>query len=88
MRTMIIILAGFAFLAACIVAARRLANGAGAPIGSAVAIFIVAWFVVAAINMWIGVARAGYSFKEELPIFLLIFLLPAAAAVFLKWKLS
>jgi hypothetical protein len=38
--------------------------------------------------MWIGVAQAGYSFKEELPIFLLIFLLPAAAAVFIKWQFS
>jgi hypothetical protein len=44
--------------------------------------------VLAAINMWIGVARAGYAFKEELPIFLLIFLLPAAAAVLVRWKLS
>jgi hypothetical protein len=44
--------------------------------------------VVAAINMWIGVARAGYSFREELPIFLLIFLVPAAAAAFIRWKLS
>ena len=36
--------------------------------------------------MWIGVAKAGYSINEELPIFLLIFGLPAAAAVVLKWK--
>jgi hypothetical protein len=27
-------------------------------------------------------------FREELPIFLPIFLLPAAAAVFVRWKLS
>jgi hypothetical protein len=88
MRTMIIILGGLALLAACVLAARRLGGGAAAPIGSAVAIFIATWFVVAAINMWFGVTRAGYSFKEELPIFLLIFLLPAAAAVFVRWKLS
>jgi hypothetical protein len=88
MRTAIIILGGFALLAACILAARRLGGGAGPPIGPAVAIFIATWFVVAAINMWMGVARAGYSFKEELPIFLLIFLLPAAAAVLIRWKLS
>ena len=41
--------------------------------------------VVAAVNMWIGVAQAGYSFAEALPIFLLIFLGPAAAIV-IKWK--
>ena len=87
MRTAIIILGGFALLAACILVARRLGGGAAPPIGSAVAIFVVAWFVVAATNMWLGVARAGYSFREELPIFLLIFLLPTAAAIFLRWKL-
>jgi hypothetical protein len=87
MRTLIIVLGGFVLLAACVLAARRL-GGSSAPMGSAVGIFILAWFAVAAINMWFGVARAGYSFREELPIFLLIFLLPAAAAAFIRWKLS
>jgi hypothetical protein len=87
-RTAIIILGGFALLAVCIVAARRFAGGATPPIGSTVASFIAAWFVIAAFNMWLGVARAGYSFKEELPIFLLIFLLPTAVALFVGWKLS
>jgi hypothetical protein len=36
--------------------------------------------------MWIGVAKAGYSVAEELPIFALIFILPAAAAIIVKWK--
>ncbi len=88
MRTMLIILAGFVFLAVCVITAKRLGEGGAAPIGPAVATFIAAWFVIAAANMWFGVARAGYSLREELPIFLLIFLLPAVAAVFVRWKLS
>jgi len=32
--------------------------------------------------MWVGVSQAGYSVQAELP----IFLLPASAAVFTKWK--
>jgi hypothetical protein len=32
------------------------------------------------------VSQAGYSFREELPIFLLIFFLPSAVAIFVKWK--
>jgi len=52
----------------------------------ATAAFAAIWFVVAAANMWLGVSRAGYSFQEELPIFLLIFLLPVAVAVVVKWK--
>jgi hypothetical protein len=38
------------------------------------------------IIVWMGVTNAGYSFREELPIFLLIFALPAAVAVLVKWK--
>ena len=52
----------------------------------ATAAFVAIWFVAAAMNMWIGVSRAGYSFQEELPIFLLIFLLPVAVAILVKWK--
>ena len=38
--------------------------------------------------MWVGVSKAGYSVAEELPIFLLIFAIPAAIAIFLWWKYS
>lgn len=85
MRTMIIIVGGFVLLAGCIGVARLIGSNASAPMSAAVKIFIAMWFVVAAVNMWIGVAQAGYSFTEELPIFLLIFLLPATAAVIIKW---
>ena len=47
--------------------------------------FVAVWFVVAAVNMWLGVARAGYSVGEELPIFLLIFGAPAVLAGLIKW---
>jgi hypothetical protein len=53
-----------------------------------VKIFIPIWLAAAAINMWIGVSRAGYSVVEEFPIFLLIFGFPAAAALLLRWKFS
>ena len=49
--------------------------------------YVVLWLGIAALNMWVGVAKAGYSASEELPIFLLIFGVPAAAALLLKWKL-
>ena len=53
---------------------------------AATVVFVAIWFVAAALNMWIGISHAGYSFQEELPIFLLIFLLPAVVAVFVNWK--
>jgi len=50
-------------------------------------VFIGLWFIAAAVNMYVGVARAGYSFMEELPIFLLIFAVPSALALLLRFKL-
>lgn len=88
MRTAIIILLGFVLWAMCLGVAR-LTTGAtgGPPMTLATSLFIALWFIAAAVNMWFGVTRAGYSFQEELPIFLLIFLLPTVVAVLVKWKL-
>ena len=86
MRTVIIILGGFVLWGACLGIAKLLAGSGASSMTTATAAFVALWFVAAASNMWIGVSQAGYSFKEELPIFLLIFLLPAAAAVLVKWK--
>jgi len=49
-------------------------------------LFVVVWFVVAAVNMWLGVTTAGYSVADELPIFLLIFVVRAALAGAIKWQ--
>ena len=49
--------------------------------------FVLVWLAVAALNMWTGVAKAGYSVGEELPIFVLLFAVPAAAAILIKWRL-
>jgi hypothetical protein len=86
MRTAIIIAIGFILLAICLLAPRL----AGRPEWSVTGakIFIALWLAAALVNMWIGVSRAGYSVAEELPIFLLIFALPAAGAALAWWKLS
>ena len=51
-------------------------------------VFVPAWLLVAAVNMWVGVAHAGYSMREEFPILLLVFALPAVAAGIVIWRLS
>jgi uncharacterized membrane protein YwaF len=86
MRTVIIIAVGFIVLAMCVLGPRLLGRPEWAVTGAK--IFIVLWLAAALANMWIGVSRAGYSVAEELPIFLLIFALPAAGAGFAWWKLS
>jgi len=86
MRTALFLVAGLLLLAASLLLGRLFsANYPGATV-AATAAYVALWFVIAGANMWIGVAKAGYSINEELPIFLLIFGLPAAAAVVLKWK--
>lgn len=86
MRTAIIIAAGFALWVVCIAVARLLPNSSPQSTMIATVTFVVLWFIAAALNMWIGVAKAGYSFMEELPIFLVIFLVPAGVAAAVKWK--
>ncbi|MBK9081540.1 MAG: hypothetical protein IPL88_05400 [Rhizobiales bacterium] len=75
MRSLIIIASGFAFLALALLVGR--ATGA---VRRAAFAFVAVWLVVAAVNLWIGVATAGYGLAEEAPIFLMIFLPPALAA--------
>lgn len=86
MRTLIFLLGGLVLWGICVGIAKLVVSGSASAMTVATAAFVAIWFVVAAGNMWMGVSQAGYSLKEELPIFLLIFLVPAAVAVFVKWK--
>jgi hypothetical protein len=86
MRTALVILGGFVLLGVMLLAGRWLGGDAGRGIVVAAQIFIPVWLAAAGLNLWVGVAKAGYSIGEELPIFLLIFALPAAAAAFAWWK--
>ena len=86
LRTLLIILAGFLALGVCYGLAKFFADASVRSIRIATAVFVVIWFLVAAANLWVGVTQAGYAFREELPFFLLILLLPAATAIFVKWK--
>jgi len=86
MRTALFLLAGFLLLAASLLLGRLFsANYPGATLAATVA-YVALWLIIAGVNMWVGVAKAGYSVTQELPIFLLIFGVPAAAAILLKWK--
>ena len=79
---------GFALLALSVLVGRWLAPNSALGVASAVRIFLPLWLIAAAVNMWIGVSRAGYSIREEAPIFLVVFALPAALALLLLWKFS
>ncbi|QHB33078.1 hypothetical protein F0T03_13505 [Yersinia canariae] len=49
-------------------------------------LFFALWFGLTSANMVFGITRAGYSFTEELPIFLLILLPPVIVTFWLAGK--
>jgi hypothetical protein len=87
MRTLLITIGGLVLGALMLGLAAAVAGGRAA-LGWATAAFLALWFAIAAGNLWLGVSRAGYSVREELPIFLLIYGLPALAALLARWRLS
>jgi hypothetical protein len=87
MRTAIIIVGGVVLLGVFALVGWRLGGGPQSTM-TAAKLFIPVWLAVALINMWLGVSRAGYSVGEELPIFLVIFAIPAIAAGFIWWRFS
>jgi hypothetical protein len=86
MRTVIIILVGLLLLVLCNFVARILGGSGTHALVMASKVFIPIWFCVALVNLWAGVTRAGYTLAEELPIFLVIFVIPAGAAALVWWK--
>jgi hypothetical protein len=87
MRSIAIIVGGLLLFGIFALVAARIGGGAPSVVTAAKA-FIPIWLVVALVNMWIGVARAGYSVADEVPIFAAIFAIPAAVAAFVWWKYS
>ena len=87
MRTTLFLAAGFLLLAASVILARLFSANYPAATTTATATFVVLWLALTGFNLWTGVAKAGYSTGDELPVFLLLFGVPAAVAIILKWKL-
>ncbi len=84
MHTLMVIGGGFVLLAAFAVAAR-LGNFS---LSSAALGFVPVWFLASVYNLYVGVSTAGYTVAEEMPILVVVFAVPAVAAVFLWWKFN
>ena len=87
MRTIIILIAGLVLLLAFVGITKLISKNNTGTVGKAALAFLPVWLVATGYNMWIGVTEAGYSVAEEAPILLLLFGLPASAALYL-WKKS
>ena len=66
----------------------KLWGGAQPDYGLAAKFFVLLWLAVALVNMWVGVTKAGYSVRDELPILLLVFAVPALVAGVAIWRLA
>ncbi len=87
MHTLIVIGYGLCLLGICLLVGRILGSSR-ASLRRAALVHLPLWFIGAAVNMWIGVTRAGYSVADEAPIFLIVFAVPAAIALLVWRKLA
>ena len=87
MHTLRIILGGFLLLGVCLLLGRWI-GGAAAVVGLAIKCFLVLWLIATLINMWVGVSKAGYSIKDEAPVALLVFAVPAITSILIWWRTS
>ena len=86
MRSGLFVAAGLLLLAATTLLGRLFSSSfPNAPLQAAVA-FAVLWLALCGFNLWVGVARAGYSVAEELPVFALVLIVPIAAAALMRWR--
>ena len=85
MHTVVVLGVGFCLLGLSALVGRALGGGPG--LVTATLVFLPLWFIGAAINLYSGVKRAGYSVADEAPIFVLVYTLPAMVALLMWWKL-
>ena len=80
MHTIMVIMSGLALLGGL----AQTAGALGKSVASAAGWFIPLWAAGAGLNMWIGVVSAGYSVAQELPVFFVVFGIPALAAWYVR----
>ncbi len=79
MHTIVVTVAGLVLLGMFLLLARFWASDRGI-LAVAAKAFIPVWLALTLVNLWIGVTYAGYTVIQELPILLITFGIPAAAA--------
>lgn len=77
-HTMMVIMGGLIMLAVMLATAKGDYRRAASR-------FIPLWLLLSILNLLVGVYSAGYSFAEELPILGLVFGVPAALALAVKY---
>jgi hypothetical protein len=88
MHTLKVILGGILLLGVCLLLGRWIGGAAAKVVATTIQYFLALWLVATLINMWVGVSRAGYSIKDEAPVALLVFAVPAIIAIVIWWRSS
>lgn len=86
MHMLMMTVLGFAVLAALWGIARFVNRHAGRMMLNGPRVFLLVWAAVSVWNGYVGVTKAGYSVQAELLVHLVVFGLPAAAAVWLMLR--
>ncbi|MCF5090754.1 hypothetical protein GIW57_11305 [Stenotrophomonas sp. PA-6-5C] len=87
MHVLLVIVGGFLLLGVFVLFGRLWSTGSS-QLPTALLVFIGTWLLVSVANLWVGVSRAGYTVREELPILLLVFAVPALVAGVIFWRLG
>ncbi len=85
---MLLVIVGGTILLGVFALFGKLWGGDVAGVVSGTRAFIPVWLVVALVNMWVGVSKAGYTVSQELPILLVVFVVPTAFAALVAWQLT
>ena len=84
-----IVAAGLAVLAVCLLLGWRVSrSNPTAGFARAARLFMPMWLLSAAVNTWYAMTHGGKTFMQELPVFLLVFMVPAGAAMLIWWRVS
>jgi hypothetical protein len=86
MHTLKVVFGGFILLAVCLLLGRSIGGAAAVVVATAIKCFLALWLVATLLNMWVGVNQAGYSVKDEAPVALLVFAVPAIVAIVIWWR--
>jgi hypothetical protein len=88
MRTVFILASGLLMFSSLFFFSRLFTQQFPAAVTIATYTFMVLWLAATTFNMWVGISHAGYSLREELPIMLVLFAVPAATAFFVHWRFA
>jgi hypothetical protein len=88
MHTLKVIFGGILLLGVWLLLGRSIGGAARTAVATTIKYFLVLWLVATVVNMWVGVSKAGYSIKDEAPVALVVFAVPAIVAIAIWWRFS